>query len=87
MSKGRTMPVVLEDQELRPENRLLTISKYCDIKKLLLIVCALSVKLGAGPLARGLPESSIAYVVVETLARPVDPKGCTFGEHKPPSGV
>ena len=63
MSKGRTMPVVLEDQELRPENRLLTISKYCDIKKLLLIVCALSVKLGAGPSAWGLPGSSIAYVV------------------------
>ena len=63
MSKGRTMPVVLEDQELRPENRLLTISKYCDIKKLLLIVCALSVKLGAGPSAWELPGSSIAYVV------------------------
>ena len=63
MSKGRTMPVVLEDQEHRPENRLLTISKYCDIKKLLLIVCALSVKLGAGPSAWGLPGSSIAYVV------------------------
>ena len=39
-----------------------------DIKKPLLIVCAPSVKLGAGPLAWGLPGSSIAYVVVETPA-------------------
>ena len=63
MTKGVVCPPVLEDQEHRPKNRLLTISKYCDIKKPLLIVCALSVKLGAGPSAWGLPRSSIAYVV------------------------
>lgn len=87
MANGIASPPFWTDQEQKIPKQALTKFVYCDIKKPSLIVCALSVKLGAGPLAWGLPGNSIAHVVVETLAGPVDPKGCTFGERKPPSGV
>ena len=61
--KGVAFTSFWTDQEQKIPKQELTKFVYCDIKKPLLIVCAPSVELGAGPLAWGLPESSIAYVV------------------------
>lgn len=63
MTKGVLCPPFCIDREDKISKQALTEFVYCGIKKLLLIVCAPSVKLGAGPLAWKLPESSIAYVV------------------------
>ena len=82
MTKGVVCPPFCIDREDKISKQALTKFVYCCIKKPSLIVCAPSVKLGAGPSVWGLPGSSIAHVV--KVVRSVR-AGCMA--RRPPSGV